>query len=211
MTRITDKKRADMMVDALYKAFPDASCTLDHEEPERLAVRGILSAQCTDKRVNITSEELFARYPEMSDLRDADPDDVAEIIKPCGLTKSKTRAVMDFADKFCNEWGNMVPKDPELLMTCRGVGRKIANLMIGEIYGIPAIVVDTHCKRVSYRVGLTDNTDPDKVLTDLNKVIRDEDKIAFGHMAVELGRTYCRAKSPDCLNCPLNGFCRKRV
>ena len=79
MTRITDKKRADMMVDALYKAFPDASCTLDHEEPERLAVRGILSAQCTDKRVNITSEKLFARYPEMSDLRDADPDDVAEI------------------------------------------------------------------------------------------------------------------------------------
>ena len=211
MTRITKQQRADMMTDALRRAFPDAACTLDHEEPERLAVRGILSAQCTDKRVNITSAELFLRYKTMDDLLAADPCDVADIITPCGLTKSKTAAVLDFADKYCNYWGHTVPDDPDVLMTCKGVGRKIANLIIGEIYGIPAIVVDTHCKRVSYRVGLTDNTDPDKVLTDLNKVIRDDDKIAFGHLAVELGRTYCKAQNPDCGNCPLNECCRKRV
>ena len=202
---------ADDIVKALYGAFPDAACTLDHESAERLAIRGILSAQCTDKRVNITAKELFDRYPEMKDLKDADPEEVADIIRPCGLTKSKTGAVMDFADKFCGEWDNRVPDDVELLMTCKGVGRKIANLIVGEIYKIPAIVVDTHCKRVAYRTGLSDNTDPDKVLKDLDKVIRDEDKIAFGHLAVELGRTYCKAASPNCGECPLKSYCRRRV
>ena len=147
----------------------------------------------------------------MADLKDADPDEVAAVIKPCGLTNSKTKAVMDFAGKYCGEWGGEVPDDPDKLMTCKGVGRKIANLIIGEIYGIPAIVVDTHCKRVTYRMGLTDNTDPDKVLTDLNKVIRDEDKITFGHMAVELGRTYCKAPEPLCGTCPVSEYCRRRV
>ena len=208
---MTKQQRADKIVEALYRAFPDAMCTLDHESPERLAIRGILSAQCTDKRVNITSEELFQKYQTMADLKAADPEELASIIKPCGLTNSKTKAVLDFAGKYCDEWGNEVPRDPDKLMTCKGVGRKIANLIIGEIYGIPAIVVDTHCKRVSYRTGLSDNTDPDKVLTDLNKVIRDEDKISFGHLAVELGRTYCKAPNPQCTDCPISEFCRRRI
>ena len=211
MARMTKQQQADKIVEALKTAFPDAMCTLDHESPERLAIRGILSAQCTDKRVNITSEELFKTYPAMADLKDADPEELASIIKPCGLTNSKTKAVLDFAGKYCDEWGGEVPRDPDKLMTCKGVGRKIANLIIGEIYGIPAIVVDTHCKRVSYRTGLSGNTDPDKVLTDLNKVIRDEDKISFGHLAVELGRTYCKAPNPQCADCPISEFCRRRI
>jgi len=209
--RITRQQRADSIVKVLYNAFPDACCSLDNDFPERLAIRGILSAQCTDKRVNITANELFGKYQTMTELKDADVEDVADIIRPCGLTKSKTAAVMDFASRYCNEWGGRVPDDADLLMACKGVGRKIANLIVGEVYNIPAIVVDTHCKRVAYRTGLSDNADPDKVLNDLDKVIRDEDKIAFGHLAVELGRTYCKAQNPDCLSCPVSSICRKRV
>ena len=204
-------RKADKVVEALKRAFPDSKCSLDNDVPERLAIRGILSAQCTDKRVNITAAELFARFPSMEELKDADPEEVASIIRPCGLTRSKTAAIMHFAELFCTSWGNKLPNDVDILMECRGVGRKIANLMVGEVYGIPAIVVDTHCKRVMYRIGLTDNTDPNKVEEDLNRVIKDEDKIMLGHMAVDLGRTYCKAQSPDCPACPVNDVCRKRV
>ena len=159
----------------------------------------------------MTAVDLFDRYPTMELLAAADPADVATIIKPCGLTASKTASVMDFANKFCNEWGNEVPSDIDKLMTCKGVGKKIANLIAGEIYGIPMIVVDTHCKRVMYRIGLTDNTDPLKIEKDLDKVIPDEDKIAIGHLAVELGRTYCNARNPLCGECPVAEYCRKRV
>lgn len=209
--RYTAKRRAEDVIECLQRAFPDAECSLDFDTPERLAIRGILSAQCTDKRVNITSAVLFEKYPSMEDLKAATPDDVADIIRPCGLTRSKTASVMDFASRYCGSWGNKIPNDIDILMECKGVGRKIANLIVGEIYGTPAIVVDTHCKRVMYRIGLTDNTDPNKVEEDLNKVIPDEYKISIGHMAVELGRTYCRAQSPDCSACPLSGCCRKRV
>ena len=209
--RLSARRRAEQVINSLTRAFPDAECSLDFDKPERLAIRGILSAQCTDKRVNITAAELFERYPTMEDLRDADPDEVAAVIKPCGLTKSKTAAVMDFAVRFCGPWNNTIPNDIDILMECKGVGRKIANLIVGEVYGTPAIVVDTHCKRVMYRIGLTDNTDPDKVEADLNKVIPDEYKISIGHMAVELGRTYCKAQRPDCSSCPVSECCLKRV
>ncbi len=210
-TRYTVRKRAEDVIQGLQRAFPDSECSLDFEAPERLAIRGILSAQCTDKRVNITSAELFERFPAMEDLAKADPGEVAEIIKPCGLTKSKTASIMDFASRFCGTWGNIIPNDVDILMECRGVGRKIANLIVGEIYGTPAIVVDTHCKRVMYRIGLTDNTDPNKVEEDLCRVIPDEYKISLGHMAVDLGRTYCKASSPLCDECPLNFCCKKRL
>lgn len=209
--RMSVSKRAACVTAALKSAFPDAECSLDNDLPERLAIRGILSAQCTDKRVNMTAVDLFDRYPTMELLAAADPADVATIIKPCGLTASKTASVMDFANKFCNEWGNEVPSDIDKLMTCKGVGKKIANLIAGEIYGIPMIVVDTHCKRVMYRIGLTDNTEPLKIEKDLDKVIPDEDKIAIGHLAVELGRTYCNARNPLCGECPVAEYCRKRV
>ena len=205
------KMRAADVTSRLKEMFPDACCSLDFDLPERLAIRGILSAQCTDKRVNITAEELFAKYPDMKSLYEADIEDVKAVIKPCGLTSSKAAAIMDFADRYCNLWGNKVPNDVDLLMECKGVGKKIANLIVGEVYGTPAIVVDTHCKRVMYRIGLTDNTDPLKIEADLNKVIPDEDKIAIGHLAVELGRTYCKAVKPSCDECALYEFCRKRV
>ena len=206
-----NKALANKIFDALSREFPDSTCSLEYDCPQNLAIRGILSAQCTDKRVNITARELFEKFPDMNAIAAQDPETIAAIIKPCGLTKSKTASIMDFASRFCGAWGNIIPNDVDILMECRGVGRKIANLIVGEVYGTPAIVVDTHCKRVMYRIGLTDNTDPNKVEEDLCRVIPDEYKISLGHMAVDLGRTYCKASSPLCDECPLNFCCKKRL
>lgn len=209
--RMGKKALASATLEALYKAFPESACTLDVDSSERLAIRGILSAQCTDVRVNLTCIDLFFRYPDMKDLAVATEEEIASVIKPCGLTKMKSHSIKVFAEKFCNEWGNEVPKDVNLLMSCPGIGKKIANLIIGEIYGIPAIVVDTHMKRVMYRIGLTDNTDPLKIEQDLCKVFPNDCWIKLGHMAVDLGRNYCMARNPNCDECALNGFCRRRI
>ena len=197
--------------DALSTAFPDSKCSLDTDLPERLAIRGILSAQCTDKRVNITAKELFERYPDMESIANEDPEVIAGIRKPCGLTASKTKSVMAFAKKMTGEWGGKVPNDTGLLMEVPGIGRKIANLIIGEIYGIPAVVVDTHCKRVMKRIGITGSSDPAKVEKDIMEVFSKDEWIRIGHLSVDLGRKYCTAQSPKCDECPCASFCAGRV
>lgn len=211
MPRISRLKLADQTWDALCRAFPDSACSLDFDLPERLAIRGILSAQCTDKRVNLTSKELFDKYPDMSSVADAPDEDIAAVIKPCGLTASKTASVKEFASRFVNEWGGVIPNDVDELMKVRGIGRKIANLIVGEIYQTPAVVVDTHCKRVMRRIGITDSEDPARVEKDIMKVFDKDKWIAIGHLSVDLGRTYCKAQSPDCGACPLSGFCGRRI
>ena len=180
------KALAKQTYDALSTEFPDSTCSLDNDCPHNLAVRGILSAQCTDKRVNITAKDLFAKYPDMKQIADEDPEVIASIIKPCGLTASKTKSVIAFAKKLTEEWGGVIPNDVDLLMEVPGIGRKIANLIVGEVYGTPAVVVDTHCKRVMKRIGI-------------------------GHLSVDLGRKYCTAKSPKCDECPLSSFCKRRI
>lgn len=211
MSRIGRKQLAAMTWDALTAEFPDSQCSLDTDRPERLAIRGILSAQCTDVRVNLTAKELFAKYPEPADIAAADIEDIARMIRPVGLTGSKSRSVKAFAEKLTGEWGGVIPNDVPALMEIPGIGRKIANLIVGEIYGTPAIVVDTHCKRVMYRIGISDSKDPAGVEKDMMKVF-DEDKwIAIGHLSVDLGREYCTAKNPGCEQCPLGAFCRRRV
>ncbi len=204
-------KLAKKTLDALHEAFPDSCCSLDSDLPERLAIRGILSAQCTDVRVNITAGELFAKYPSMADILAAPEEDILSIIKPCGLYKSKGKSVRAFAGLYENEWGRTVPDDVDSLMKCPGVGKKIANLIVGEIYGTPAVVVDTHCKRVMYRIGITDNTDPLKVEEDICEVFPEDSWIELGHMAVSLGRTFCTSQKPSCDTCPLLVFCKKRI
>lgn len=211
MPALSRSKLALKTWDALCETFPDSACSLDFELPERLAIRGILSAQCTDKRVNLTSKELFDRFPDMISIADASDEDIAAVIKPCGLTASKTASVKDFASHFVNDWAGRIPEDPAELMKVRGIGRKIANLIVGEIYGIPAVVVDTHCKRVMKRIGITDSSDPLNVEKDIMKVFEEDKWIAIGHLSVDLGRTYCKAQSPDCTSCPLSGFCRRRI
>jgi endonuclease-3 len=205
------KALAKQIYDALSTEFPDSTCSLDYDCPQNLAIRGILSAQCTDKRVNITASELFGKYPDMKSIAYEDPEVIAGIIKPCGLTASKTRSVIAFARKMTEEWGGTVPDDVDLLMEVPGIGRKIANLIVGEIYGIPAVVVDTHCKRVMKRTGITDSDDPAKVEQDIMKVFPEEQWIGIGHLSVDLGRNYCTARSPKCDLCPLASFCRRRI
>ena len=205
------KTLAKQIYNALSTEFPDSTCSLDYDCPQNLAIRGILSAQCTDKRVNITAADLFARYPDMKSIADEDPEVIAAIIKPCGLTASKTRSVMTFAKKMTEDWGGSVPNDVELLMEVPGIGRKIANLIVGEIYRTPAVVVDTHCKRVMKRTGITESDDPAKVEKDIMNVFPEEQWISIGHLSVDLGRKYCTAKSPKCEECPLASFCRRRI
>lgn len=208
---VSRKQLANLTWDGLCKAFPDTHCSLDTDKPERLAIRGILSAQCTDIRVNIVASELFSLHPTMESIMTLSMDEISAIIKPCGLIKSKGNAILSFARLYCTKWGNSVPNDVDMLMECPGVGRKIANLIVGEIYGTPAVVVDTHCKRVMYRIGITNETDPVKVEKDLCKVFPEETWINLGHRAVDLGRSFCTAKNPSCDTCPLNEFCKKRV
>ena len=205
------KHLAEQIYNALSTEFPDSTCSLDYDCPRNLAIRGILSAQCTDKRVNITASELFGKYPDMKSLAYEDPEVIAGIIKPCGLTASKTRSVITFARKMTEEWNGVVPNDVDLLMEVPGIGRKIANLIVGEIYGTPAVVVDTHCKRVMKRTGITESSDPAKVEKDIMKVFPEEQWISIGHLSVDLGRKYCTAKSPKCGECPLASFCRRRI
>ncbi len=202
---------AEKTYTALSTEFPDSTCSLDYDCPQNLAIRGILSAQCTDKRVNITAKELFAKYPDMESIAGEDPEAVAAIIKPCGLTASKTRSVMAFAKKMTGEWGGKVPDDVDLLMEVPGSGRKIANLIVGEVYGTPAVVVDTHCKRVMKRIGITESSDPAKVEKDIMKVFPEDQWISIGHLSVDLGRKYCTAQSPKCDSCPCVSFCKRRI
>lgn len=204
------KLLANEVWDELNIEFPDSACSLEKDSPERLAVRGILSAQCTDITVNKVCRVLFDKYPSMEDVLKADISDIESIIKPCGLHKAKAASVKDLARLYEEEWGREVPESREELMRCRGVGRKIANLIMGEIYEIPAVVVDTHCKRVMYRIGLTESTDPLKAEADLCKVFSEDKWIRLGHLAVDLGRKYCKSQRPDCKACPLASCCQRR-
>ena len=206
-----NKALAKQTFEALSTEFPDSTCSLDYDCPQNLAIRGILSAQCTDKRVNITAKDLFDKYPDMESVANEDPEVIAAIIKPCGLTASKTKSVMAFAKKMTGEWGGRVPNDVDLLMEIPGIGRKIANLIVGEIYGTPAVVVDTHCKRVMKRIGITESSDPAKVEKDIMKVFPKEQWISIGHLSVDLGRKYCTAQSPKCDSCPCSSFCKRRI
>ncbi len=205
------KKLADLTWDALINAFPDSSCTLDSESPERLVIRGILSAQCTDVRVNLTCQDLFNLYPDMDSLNKLSEEEIAVLIKPCGLIKGKSHAIKSFVNKYVTDWNYNVPNDVKELMTIPGIGKKIANLIVGEVYGTPALVVDTHCKRVMYRIGLTDNSDPLKVEADVIKLFDPSCYIRLGHMSVDLGRNFCNSVNPKCSICPLNSFCKKRI
>lgn len=211
MPRISKAFLAERTYNALKECFPDSACSLDLDEPYKLAIRGILSAQCTDVRVNITSKELFDRFRTEDELNNAGTEQIEEIIRPCGLYKAKANSIKVFMDLLVNTWNYEIPKDTEELMKVPGIGRKIANLIVGEIYSIPAIVVDTHCKRVMKRIGITSSDNPVNCERDMMKVFKKEQWIAIGHLSVDLGRTYCTARSPKCGSCPLNTFCKRSI
>lgn len=199
---------ADLACAELEKLYPGAQCTLDYGEPYQLMMATRLAAQCTDARVNVVTKTLFKKYPTLQAFADADLAELEQDVKPCGFYHTKAKSLKEMAGQLINNFGGEVPSTMEELLTLSGVGRKTANLILGDVFGKPAVVTDTHCIRISGRLGLTSNKEPAKVEKDLVKLLPSETSSDFCHRTVQFGRDICRARSPKCGECPLNYFCR---
>lgn len=208
---MTKKQRALEIIERLKREYPDADCTLDYEEAWKLLVSVRLAAQCTDARVNVVVQGLFAKYPDVDALAAADVDDIEQIVRPCGLGRSKARDISACMKMLRDEYGGKVPEDFDALLKLPGVGRKSANLIMGDVFGKPAIVTDTHCIRLSNRMGLVDGIkDPKKVEMALWKLIPPEEGSDFCHRLVNHGREVCTARTkPYCDRCCLENICPK--
>ena len=201
------KEKTGIVVERLKAEYPVAECTLSYEDAWQLMVSVRLAAQCTDARVDVVTKDLFEKYPTAEKLAAAEYEDVFEIVKPCGLGASKTRDIIASMKMLCGEYGGRVPDDIDTLLRFPGVGRKSANLIVGDIYGKPAIVCDTHCIRISNLLGLTDSTKPDQVEKQLRKIVEPEKGNDLCHRFVLHGRAVCIARRPQCGNCCLNDIC----
>lgn len=188
--------------------YADATCSLDFETPHQLLVAVQLSAQCTDARVNIVTKNLFKKYTSPQDFADADPDELCEIIRPCGFFRTKGKNIIDSSKTIVEKFGGNVPDSMDDLTSLSGVGRKTANLILGDVYGKPAVVVDTHAIRLSNRIGLTTNSNPEKIEYDLKKIISPDYQSRFCHQLVHHGRAICNARKPKCEICPISHLCK---
>ncbi len=208
------KERAAAITARLEELYPESECALHYEgQPWKLMVMGRLSAQCTDLRVNEVCATLFKEFPTARALADADLQRIEEIVRPCGLFRTKAKDIKGECQKLCDEYGGILPDTMEALLEFPGVGRKIANLLLGDIHHKPAIVADTHCIRLSRRMGLTakDEKDPARTEKALRELIAPEKSNDFCHRMVMFGREYCTARSPRCDECPLSDVCMKRI
>lgn len=208
---MTKKERAKLLVEGLKKEYPDAVCSLVAETPFELLVATRLSAQCTDARVNMVTPALFEKYRTLDDYVNADVKDVEEIIHSCGFYHGKARDIIEMARGVRDRFGGVVPDNIEDLTTLSGVGRKTANLIVGDVYGKPAVVADTHLIRLTNRMGLVDTKDPKKVEMELKKILPPDESNDFCHRAVLHGRAVCTARKADCENCCLNEVCKKII
>lgn len=201
------KERALAAIEALKQLYPDAICSLDYEKPYELLISTRLSAQCTDKRVNMVTEVLYSKYPTLEALADAPIEDLEEIIHPCGLFHTKARDVKALAQTLVRDYNGQVPDTMEALTSLPGIGRKTANLVLGDVFGKPCIVTDTHCIRICGRLGLSEGKDPAKVERQLWEIIPPAEGGAFCHRLVLFGRDVCTARKAWCEKCPMSGFC----
>lgn len=196
------------LIARLRATYPDAHCELDYETPVQLLVAVILSAQCTDARVNLTTPALFARYPTVEALAGADPTEMEELVRPTGFYRQKARYIREAAARLLAEYGGELPSEMDALLTLSGVARKSANVVRGEVFGLAdGVTVDTHVKRLAMRLGLTTETDPVKVERDLMAIIPRESWIEIAHLLVWHGRRLCFARKPACSVCPLIDIC----
>lgn len=209
---MTKKQRALEIIERLKKEYPDAACTLDYEEAWKLLVSVRLAAQCTDARVNVIVKGLFEKYPDVNALAEAEVSEIEEIVRPCGLGKSKARDISACMKMLRDEYEGKVPDDFDALLKLPGVGRKSANLIMGDVFGKPVIVTDTHCIRLSNRMGLVDGIrEPRKVEMALWKIIPPEEGSDFCHRLVIHGREVCTARTkPYCDRCCLADICPKK-
>ena len=208
---MTKKKLAAEIIGRLKEEYPVAECSLDYDQAWKLLVSVRLAAQCTDARVNVVVEELYEKYPDVDALAAADVEDIERIVRPCGLGKSKARDISGCMKILKEQYGGRVPDDFDALLKLPGVGRKSANLIMGDIFGKPAIVTDTHCIRLVNRMGLVDGIkEPKKVEMDLWKLIPPEEGSDFCHRLVYHGRDICTARTkPFCSRCCLEDICAK--
>ena len=208
---MTEQELALEVIRRLKEAYPDADCTLDYDDAWKLLVSVRLAAQCTDARVNVVGRDLYRKFPTVDALADADVREIEEIVRPCGLGHSKARDISACMKMLRDRFGGRVPADFDALLSLPGVGRKSANLVMGDVFGKPAIVTDTHCIRLSNRIGLVHGIkEPKKVEMALWKIIPPEEGSALCHRLVEHGRAVCTARThPYCDRCCLQDICEK--
>lgn len=205
---MTKKQRALLAVERLKQRYPQAMCSLTYEKPYELLLATRLSAQCTDKRVNIVTKDLFEQYPTMQSIAEADVKDIIEIIKPCGLGNTKGKDLVGICQMLLRDYDGQLPDSIEELTKLPGVGRKTANLIMGDVFHKPAVVTDTHLIRITGRLGLVDTKDPKKVEMQLVKILPPEESSDFCHRVVLFGRDVCRARNPICAACELFDLCK---
>lgn len=202
------KEIAEFAVEQLKADYPDAICSLDAENPVQLIIATRLSAQCTDARVNLVTPKLFAKYPTLEDYAAAKLEDVEEIVRPCGFYHMKAKDIIGMAQMLIDEYSGVVPDNIDDLVRLPGVGRKTANLIVGDVYKKPAVVADTHLIRISNRLGLVKTKDPYKVEMELKKLLPPEESNDFCHRCVLHGRAVCDARKPKCEICNLKRVCK---
>ena len=207
MKKADKKERMALIIEELKKIYPEAVCALEFEgEPWKLLVMGRLSAQCTDARVNIVCRELFARFPTCESLAAASYEEIENIIRPCGLYRTKAKSIKDACVMLLEEYGGVLPCDMDELLKLPGVGRKIANLLLGDIYHMPAIVADTHMIRICGRFGMYPEKlkDPHKVEITMSELVDPAEQRDLCHRIVQFGRDVCSARSPKCAECHIS-------
>lgn len=202
-----NQSRVTHMCSILRKAYPDVKTQLDHQNPFELLIATILSAQCTDKQVNAVTPALFKAFPSLQALASAPLSEIETLIHSTGFFHNKARHIKNCAEAIAREYGGMVPQALDELLKLPGVGRKTANVVLSAAFGQARIVVDTHVKRISKRLGLTVSDDPTKIEFDLMKVLPEEEWNAFGLRLIYFGREVCKARKPECPVCPLKGIC----
>ncbi len=209
---MTKKELALKSVEALKGLYPDALCSLDYNNPFELLIATRLSAQCTDARVNLVTPALFEKYKTLDDYCNADVKDIEDIIHSCGFYREKSKDIIGIAQKIKSDFGGKVPDTIEDLTSLPGVGRKTANLIMGDVYGAPgAVVTDTHLIRIANRIGLVNTKEPKKVEAELRKLLPADESNNFCHRCVLHGRAVCTARKAKCEECSLNGFCRTKI
>ena len=210
MTKNEKKERLATIVERFKEIYPEATCALEYDgNPWKLLVMGRLSAQCTDARVNIVCRELFSRFPDAVSMANGSITEIEEIVKPCGLYRMKAANIKDASRMLVDDYGGELPRDMDEMLKLPGVGRKIANLILGDVYGLPSVVCDTHCMRICGRFGMyrEDLKDPNKIEKILLELLPYGEGSDFCHRIVNFGREVCSARSPKCDECPMNDLC----
>lgn len=200
--------RTHRILERLAETYPASRCSLTHDDPYQLLVATVLSAQCTDARVNASTPALFRRFPTPADLADAPTEEVEELVRPLGFFRNKARSIVGLSQALTERHEGRVPDRLEELTALPGVGRKTANVVLGVAFGqAEGVVVDTHVKRIANRLGLTRHTDPEKIEQDLIRLLPEEERVIFTHRVIDHGRAICTARNPRCWECPLADLC----